>query len=461
MPKSLESWMKLAQSQPAIRSLLTPRLNRWIPHLPTAKQAALLLLDHREVLYGGAAGGGKSEALLMAALQYVDLPGYAALLLRRSYTDLAQAGALMDRAATWLLPTAATWNESTKSWRFPSGATLRFGYLDKRHDELRYQSSEYQFIGFDELTQFAEAPYQYLFSRLRRGASVAIPLRMRAASNPGGPGHDWVKRRFLCEGPSDGRLFLPAGLDDNPHLDRQSYVASLSELDPLTRQRLLVGDWEIEDDGLIPFDDLLACAADCLWPDRKAALMARPELYLGVDVGRARDLSVVWTWEKVGDVYWCREILVMDRARFATQKKEIAARLTRHVVRCAVDQGGLGMQLAEELAHEFPGVVEGVTLASGPQGRIARRLKIALSERTVRIPDDANVRDDFRQVRQLRVVGGIDRFETARTSSGHADRFWAAALGLDAALASQPAKLPKASLPVAIRPSPEPRLPRR
>ncbi len=102
-------------------------MTRYIPHTPTARQAAFLLLPDQEVFFGGAAGGGKSDALLMAALQYVDAPKYAAILFRRTYADLSLPGALMDRAHEWLDGTDAVWNEQTKTWRFPSGATLSFG----------------------------------------------------------------------------------------------------------------------------------------------------------------------------------------------------------------------------------------------------------------------------------------------------------------------------------------------
>ena len=214
--------------------------NPWIPHEPTPKQAEFLLMPTREAFYGGAAGGGKSDALLMGALQYVDAPDYAAILFRRTYADLALSGALMDRAHEWLSGTAARWNEREKTWTFPSGATLTFGYLEYENDKYRYQSAEFQYIGFDELTQFTKSQYLYLFSRLRRLKNSRVPLRMRSASNPGGVGHEWVKQRFLVERP---HLFVSAKLDDNPHLDREAYLESLQELDSVTRQQLINGDW--------------------------------------------------------------------------------------------------------------------------------------------------------------------------------------------------------------------------
>tara|TARA_R110002012_G_scaffold281166_1_gene470171 strand:+ start:59 stop:1174 length:1116 start_codon:yes stop_codon:yes gene_type:complete len=156
----------------------------------------------------------------------------------------------MDRARAWLIPTEARWRDHLKTYEFPSGASLTFGYLERTGDEYRYQSTEFQFIGFDELTQFPEAQYRYLFSRLRRSANTDIPLRMRSASNPGGIGHEWVRERFIdSEGSTDSRIFIPATLPDNPYLDQEAYLESLNQLDPVTRQQLLIGDWSARQPG--------------------------------------------------------------------------------------------------------------------------------------------------------------------------------------------------------------------
>ena len=233
-----------------LQQLLTPKINKYSPHTPTAKQTAFLLVNDKEVFFGGAAGGGKSDALLMAALQYVEEPSYAAILFRKTYADLALPGALMDRAKEWLIPHAdVKWNEKDKTFTFLSGATLTLGYLENDNDKYRYQSSEFQFIGFDELTQIVKGCYTYMFSRLRRLKSSNVPLRVRSASNPGGAGHDWVHQRFLIEGPSKGRIFIPATSRDNPYLDNESYMESLAELDPITRAQLQEGDWNVKHGG--------------------------------------------------------------------------------------------------------------------------------------------------------------------------------------------------------------------
>lgn len=194
-----------------------------------------------------------SDALLMCALQYVDVPGYSAILFRKSYADLTKPGALMDRAKEWLLPHKdVRWDEKDKRFVFyrpgtkMAMSTLQFGYLENPNDRFNYQGGEYQFIGFDELTHIAKVSYTYMFSRLRRLKGVDIPLRVRSASNP--PEDDlgnWVRDRFIVEGPENGRIFIPAGLDDNPYLDKEEYEQTLEQLDPVSRARLRDGDWSI------------------------------------------------------------------------------------------------------------------------------------------------------------------------------------------------------------------------
>lgn len=230
----------------------------YIPLKPTPKQLAFLLLPCLEALFGGAGGPGKSVALLMAALQYVRTKGYASLIIRRTFADLSMPSALMDVASSWLSSTDARWSEVEKTWHFPihnpipdlaGESTLTFGYLDNLRDLDRYQSAAFQFVGFDELTQFPERFYTYMFSRTRRLQGADIPIRIRAASNPGNIGHDWVKRRFMGEEKSPNRVFIPAKISDNPYIDVEEYRKSLAELDPITRKQIEDGDWSARHGG--------------------------------------------------------------------------------------------------------------------------------------------------------------------------------------------------------------------
>ena len=225
-----------------------PRLNAYVPHVPWPRQAAFLLLPHEEAFYGGSGGGGKSDALLMAALQYVDMPGYSALVVRKSYQQLSKAEGLIPRALEWLGTTDAEYLKGEKLWKFPSGARLEFGHLETDGAKFNYASAAYQYIGFDEVTDLEEKTYTFMFSRLRRLEGSSIPLRVRSASNPIGPGYDWVKARFVDPGDPD-RPFVPARIADNPALDAESYRRSLSHLDPITRQRIEDGDWSVRDAG--------------------------------------------------------------------------------------------------------------------------------------------------------------------------------------------------------------------
>lgn len=252
----------------------------YCPHKPHRKQAEFLALPDLEALYGGAAGGGKSDALLMAALKYVNDPEYSALLLRRTFRDLNQPKAIMDRARAWLINTDAKWNTQAKRWTFPSGATLTFGYLDAERDKDQYASAEYHFIGFDELTQFPENWYRFMFSRLRKERDSKIPIRMRGATNPGNIGHAWVRRRFVDEASREAP-FIPALLDDNPFIDQIGYRESLSKLDSITRQQLEKGVWRNDVSGLVyMFDE----NRNVIYTSLKCH-----QHILGMDYGASRD----------------------------------------------------------------------------------------------------------------------------------------------------------------------------
>ena len=223
---------------------LEPKKSPFCPEEPSMPQKVFLRTNAIEALFGGAAGGGKSSALLMSALQYVDIPGYSAILFRRTYADLSLPGALMDRFKSWIDGSDDIhWNANSYVATFPSGARISFGYLNNTNDYLRYKGSEFQFIGMDEVTEIRESDYRYMFSRLRRpnsGPLAQVPLRMRSASNPA---PNWVRQRFIVEGLEKNRIFVPSKLTDNPGIDADSYRQALQALDPIERRRLEEGDW--------------------------------------------------------------------------------------------------------------------------------------------------------------------------------------------------------------------------
>jgi len=236
---------------------------------PWPKQQAFLSMEHEsEVMYGDSGGGGKSSAMLMAALQYTCVPGYSALLLRQTYPQLIGEDGLIPRAEEWLAGTAARWVASELQWKFPSGASLHFGHCERDADRFKFSGHAYQFVGLDELPNWP-TPKIYLFvgfARRRKpdpnpnlkacpscGLTLAeVPLRTRATGNPGGAGHSWVRRRFGIQLPGarpEGRWFVPARLADNPSLNREEYAKGLMELGPVERAQILAGDWTVRESG--------------------------------------------------------------------------------------------------------------------------------------------------------------------------------------------------------------------
>lgn len=228
--------------------------NEFIPQVPFLNQIKFLIYPSTELVYGGSAGGGKSSSILMSALQYVeekhipegfDKLKYNALIIRRTLEDLDIPNAIMDRAKQWLLPKEdeglLVWKDQKKRFIFSSGATLTFRYLSHIKHLNSYQGAELHFVGFDELTQFPENQYNYLHSRLRKNEDSDIPIRMRGASNPGGIGHDWVKKRFVDE--NSTLPLIPSAYTDNQYLNQVEYSKQLDKLDELTRLQLKYGDW--------------------------------------------------------------------------------------------------------------------------------------------------------------------------------------------------------------------------
>ena len=219
----------------------------------TKKQKHFIEAAEAEVLFGGAAGGGKSYGQMVDALLFaLKYPGSKQLVLRRTFSELDKS---LIRTSLALFPREIySFNSSTHTEKFKNGSCVDFGYCATENDVYQYQSAEYDTIRFDELTHFTEAQYIYLISRVR-GAN-SFPKQIKSSTNPGGIGHSWVKARFVdpsppCEAFSgeDGlsRIFIPSLLDDNDFLLRSdpSYKTRLLALPERDRRAVLYGDWDI------------------------------------------------------------------------------------------------------------------------------------------------------------------------------------------------------------------------
>jgi len=156
--------------------------------------------------------------------------------------------------------------------------------------------------------------------------------------------------------------------------------------------------------------------------------------YAGVDIGRDRDLTVIWVVEKVSSVYLTRRIVALDRQTFDAQEKELYALLDNPAVRrCCIDQTGMGRQFAERAQRKYGKYrVEGLTFTAGVKEELAYPVRAAFEDRAVRIPGDAKIRADLRNIRKETTASGNIRFTGERTANGHSDRFWALALALHA-----------------------------
>ena len=243
-------------------------------------QTQYLASSEREVLYGGAAGGGKSYATLADPLRDLNNPDFSGLLVRHTTEELRE---LIQKSQD-LYPKAIPgikWSERKSQWTTPRGGRLWMSYLDKDTDVMRYQGQAFNYVAFDELTQW-QSPYGWNYMRSRlRSSSKELGLYMRATTNPGGPGHSWVKKMFIDPAPSNTpfwatdietgetltypkghsrageplfkRRFIPASLFDNPHLaESGDYEAMLLSLPEHQKKQLLEGNWDVNEGAAFP-----------------------------------------------------------------------------------------------------------------------------------------------------------------------------------------------------------------
>lgn len=260
-------------------------------------QEDFLAAGDTDVLYGGAAGGGKSYAMLVDPLRFAHRAAHRGLILRRSMPELRE---LIDKSRE-LYPKAfpgAKYKEVEKLWNFPSGAKIEFGFLERDADVYRYQGQAYSWIGFDEITHLPTPfAWNYLASRLRTTDSE-IEVYMRCTANPGGAGANWVKKRYIDPAPAnvsfrggDGltRKFIPARLQDNPYLAEDGrYEQMLNSMPPTQRKQLLDGNWDVAEGAAFtefnPFEHVIT----------PFEIPLHWERIKGIDYGYASESACVW-----------------------------------------------------------------------------------------------------------------------------------------------------------------------
>ncbi len=300
---------------------------------PQPRQRAFMERPEPEALYGGAAGGGKSDALVIEALRQVHIPHYRALILRKTIPQLSDLVDKSQRYYRRAFP-EAEYNASTHVWTFPSGAKIAFGSMQHTQDRTNYQGKAFDFIGFDELTHFAWEEYSYMMSR-NRATGPGTRVYLRATTNPGGVGHGWVKARFITPAPPgtpiveeqpvqmpDGstkmfrraRVFIPSTVFDNAALleNDPGYLARLAAMPEAEKQALLYGSWEsFSGQVFTEWRNDPNHYDDQRWTHviKPFAIPRHWKLYRGFDFGFSKPFSVGWyAADEEGRLYRIKEL---------------------------------------------------------------------------------------------------------------------------------------------------------
>lgn len=277
------------------------------------RQAAFIACPCFEVFFGGARGGGKTDAVLGDFISHADLYGENAigLMVRRERTQLVET---IERSKTIYSLLGWKFHEQEKMWRAPNGARLRFAYLERDSDADAYQGHSYSRVYVEEIGTFpSEKPILKLMATLRSGAGV--PCGFRATGNPGGPGHHWVKARYIDAAPQGwkvttqtfknpwtqetvtrDRVFIPSKVQDNKFLG-SDYIANLQMTGSANLVRAwLEGDWSVIEGAFFPE-----------WSNEKHVIspFVIPPHWLrfrSMDWGSASPFSVGW-WAVASDDY--------------------------------------------------------------------------------------------------------------------------------------------------------------
>lgn len=325
-----------------------------LDYTPTKKQALFHASTADEVLYGGAAGGGKSRAIVMeAVIDALEHDGVQSYLFRRSYPELEST--LISEALRCTPAGLYKYSKVSHDMTFQNGSVLHFRFCRNMQDALKYQGCEMHRLFIDELTHFTQDVYDYLKTRLRAPKSLKLKPKIRLTTNPGSVGHGWVKAQFIDSMPPfeickkrvfssvlkkefyATRQYIPAYATDNPHLNDE-YIFELEQKPPALKKALLYGDWNVFEGQV--FSEFVNAPEH--YNDRLYTHVIAPfvipddwQRYRSLDWGYSRPFSVgYWAQDKEGRLYRYAEIYgsVKDRATGLTARANTGMKLPPHDV---------------------------------------------------------------------------------------------------------------------------------
>jgi len=383
-----------------------------VSYKPTEKQKLFHASPANEILYGGAAGGGKTCAIVMDAfLRCARWPNTLAVIFRRTYQELEDTD--IKEALARYPEGIATYNAGRHEFRLKNGSKILFRHCENEADRFRYSGLEAQFMYFDELTTFTQTIYDFLKTRMRAKKSLGVIPIVRSASNPGNIGHGWVKKMFVDAGPymeiqeqeiysealhKSKRIrtqYIPSLAMENPYIT-DDYIFELEQKPEALRRALLNGDWDSFEGQVYKEWVSAPDNPDNLWTHviRPFPIPQSWPRYFGFDHGFTKPFAGVWFAQGPNDVLYGYREYYGCKPRQANVGVELTpVQIADGILECeaeetennitvsrvadpAIFDKSRGDSVADQMAPGYMGRHRGVIFARGDNTRIPGKMQL-------------------------------------------------------------------------------------